>query len=116
MQYERNDTDLKRGRFRVRGETIELFPAYEKKAVRIQFFQDEVERIIEINPVSMETISELEKIALYPAKHFMLGPGRIQAALTSIKHELTQRTRELEKKSQGRIPARRKMGYVQIIK
>ena len=71
MQYERNDMDLSRGRFRVRGDTLELVPAYEEAAVRIQFFGDEVERIVQVDPLTGEFLGEKQDIYIFPANHFV---------------------------------------------
>ena len=70
MQYERNDYEFIRGRIRVRGDTLEIFPSYQEKALKFVFFGDQVEKIYEIDPVSAEILSSLERIAIYPAKHF----------------------------------------------
>ena len=93
--YERNDYDFKRGKFRVKGDVVEIFPAYEETALRIEFFGDEVERIYEINPLTGDIISEREKIAIYPAKHFVTTPPKIEQALRTIEEELAERLKEL---------------------
>jgi len=90
-QYERNDYEFIRGRLRVRGDVLEVFPAYEDKAVRIEFFRDKIEKISEINPVSGEVIDTLEKIVIYPAKHFIVSQDKINASLKSIEWELGDR-------------------------
>src|SRR5581483_6932372 len=71
VQYRRNDTAFERGVFRVRGDTVEIFPAYEEQAVRIELWGDEVERISKINPLTGDTIAQLDQVAVYPAKHFV---------------------------------------------
>jgi excinuclease ABC subunit B len=101
MQYERNDIDFTRGKFRVRGDTIEVQPAYEEIAVRIEFFGDDIDRIIEIDPLTGELLKELESIDIYPAKHFVTSHDKLAAAVGSIKQELAQRLAEL--KSQGKL-------------
>ena len=90
IQYERNDYEFIRGKVRVRGDTIEVYPAYAQSAVRIELFGDEIEKIIEFNPVDGKKITELSKIAIYPAKHFIIRGPRIEDALKSISHELSQ--------------------------
>src|SRR3989339_613178 len=90
IQYERNDYEFIRGKVRVRGDTIEVYPAYAQSAVRIELFGDEIEKIIEFNPVDGKKINELSKIAIYPAKHFIIRGPRIENALESISHELSQ--------------------------
>src|SRR3989339_1221828 len=90
IQYERNDYEFIRGKVRVRGDTIEVYPAYAQSAVRIELFGDEIEKIVEFNPVDGKKITELSKIAIYPAKHFIIRGPRIENALESISHELSQ--------------------------
>lgn len=88
-QYQRNDMELKPGAFRVRGDTLEVFPAYEEKKVfRIAFFGDEVERIIELNPVTGEIYAEPEKIDIFPAKHYIAVEDRLKKAIGDIEEEL----------------------------
>jgi excinuclease ABC subunit B len=101
MQYERNDIDFTRGKFRVRGDTLEVQPAYEEIAVRIEFFGDDIDRILEIDPLTGELLKELESIDIYPAKHFVTSHDKLVAAVGSIKQELAQRLAEL--KSQGKL-------------
>ncbi|MBN1857078.1 MAG: excinuclease ABC subunit UvrB [Dehalococcoidia bacterium] len=91
MQYERNDIDLTRGRFRVRGDTLELCPAYEETAVRIEFFGDQVERITELDIVTGELLAEVESVDIYPAKHFVTPDDKLRAAIDAIKVELAER-------------------------
>ncbi len=88
IQYERNDYEFIRGKIRIRGEVMDIFPSYQEKALRIQFLGDKIERISEINPVSGETINPLERIAVYPAKHFIVSGQRIESALKAIELEL----------------------------
>jgi excinuclease ABC subunit B len=90
IQYDRNDTDPQRGKFRVRGDCVEIWPSYEEFAYRIEFWGDEIERLSIINPVSGETIDSLEQMYIYPAKHFVLPESRIHNAVDSIRKELAQ--------------------------
>jgi len=101
LQYQRNDIDFKRGTFRVHGDVVEIWPAYEEFACRIEFWGDEVERIELINPVSGETLSRDEQIFIYPAVHYVMPEDRIERALKSIEGELEERLAEL--KSQGKL-------------
>jgi len=101
IQYERNDYEFTRGKIRVRGDVVEVFPAYREDALRIEFFGDEIEKIRQIEPVSGRVIAELPKAAIYPAKHFLVSPPRLQTALVEIEQELAQRLKELE--SQGKL-------------
>ena len=97
MQYERNDFDLTRGRFRVRGDTLEILPSYEELGVRIEFWGDEVERILRLDPLTGEVISDLEHIDIYPAKHFVTSQEKMLSAVKSIEDELKQQTDHLRK-------------------
>ncbi|MDD4873843.1 MAG: excinuclease ABC subunit UvrB [Dehalococcoidales bacterium] len=101
MQYERNDIDFSRGKFRIRGDTLEIQLAYEDMAIRIEFFGDEVERMIRIDPLSGEFLSILDNIDIYPAKHFVTSRARLVLAIESIKQELAERLDELKK--QGKL-------------
>ena len=96
MQYERNDTDFARGKFRVRGDTLEIQPAYEEIGLRIEFFGDEVERIVQIDPLTGELLSELDSIDIYPAKHFVTSEEKLVVAIERIKEELEERLNELK--------------------
>ena len=95
IHYERNDYDFKRSTFRVRGDTVEVFPAYTKTAYRIEQFGDKVEHIYEIDPLTGRTISEVHKIGIYPAKHFVTTGDTIERAIRSIEEELSMRLLEL---------------------
>ena len=95
MQYERNDVNLVRGKFRLRGDSITIHPAYEDLAVRIDFFGDEVERIFELDPLSGEILAERERIDIYPAKHFVTSKEKLEAAIDDIEQELKERLAEL---------------------
>jgi excinuclease ABC subunit B len=96
MQYERNDIDLTRGRFRVRGDTVEVCPAYEETAIRVEFFGESVERITELDVVTGELLAELDNVDIYPAKHFVTPDEKLQAAMLDIRVELGQRLAELQ--------------------
>ena len=91
LQYERNDTVLVRNKFRVRGDTIELFPAYEERAVRIQLFGDDVERIASVDPLTGEIVEELERLVLFPASHYVTDEQRLTIAIGQIETELEER-------------------------
>jgi excinuclease ABC subunit B len=91
LQYERNDVAFARNKFRVRGDTIEVFPAYEERAVRVQLFGDEVERIASVDPLTGEVVEELDKLVLFPASHYVTGDDRMQAAIEGIEGELAER-------------------------
>ncbi|MFH1650531.1 MAG: excinuclease ABC subunit UvrB [Chloroflexota bacterium] len=101
MQYERNDMDFTRGRFRIRGDTLEVQPSYEEIALRIEFFGDDIERIINIDPLTGELLGELEEIDIYPARHFVTSHDKLMRALESIEQELKERLAEL--KQQGKL-------------
>ncbi len=97
IQYERNDYDFTRGKIRVRGDTLEVYPAYRQDALRVQFFGDEIERILQIDPVSGKEIAELDKAAIYPAKHFIISQPRVEEACEQIEQELKKRLKELQR-------------------
>ena len=97
MQYERNDLELSRGKFRVRGDTLELVPAYEEVAMRIQFFGDEVERIVTLDPLTGEVLGQQQEAAIYPAKHFVTSKEKLALACTDIRDELAERLAELKR-------------------
>jgi excinuclease ABC subunit B len=101
MQYERNDIDFTRGKFRIRGDTLEIRPAYEELALRLEFFGDEVERIVEIDPLTGEIVAQLDSVDIYPAKHFVTSQDKLLRAIDSIKQELEERLKEL--KQQGKV-------------
>jgi len=98
IQYERNDIQFIRGTLRVRGDVVEVFPAYEEFAYRIEFFGDEVDRISIINPTTGNTVQEVKEIAVYPAKHFVMPEGKIKGVVMSIEDELNDRLKELRSK------------------
>ncbi len=91
MQYERNDMNLVRGKFRVKGDTLEIHPAYEEFIVRIELFGDDVERITKIDPVTGERLAELEEVTVFPASHYVTDGATIHRAITDIEAELQQR-------------------------
>jgi len=97
MQYERNDMNLVRGKFRVRGDTIEVHPAYDETAVRIELFGDEIERIQVVDPLTGEQVTVLDELVVYPATHYVAGEERMQKAIARIEHELQERLAQFEK-------------------
>ncbi|MDP2931524.1 MAG: excinuclease ABC subunit UvrB [Chloroflexota bacterium] len=101
MQYERNDIDFTRGRFRIRGDTLEVQPAYEDFALRIEFFGEDIDRIVEIDTLTGEVLANLDAVDIYPAKHFVTTHDKLMRAIDSIKLELEQRLAELRK--QGKL-------------
>src|SRR3990172_5720287 len=101
MQYERNDTNLVRGKFRLRGDSLTLLPAYEEIAVRIDFFGDEVERIIEVDPLTGELLADRDQIDVFPAKHFVTSKDKLEQAIDDIEAELEERLVEL--RAAGRL-------------
>src|SRR5207245_168155 len=96
IQYERTNTDLVRGKFRVRGDTLEIQPAYEDLAVRVEFFGDAVERITELDPLTGEVLAERDKMDIYPARHFVTPREKLMEAIKDIEVELVDRVKELE--------------------
>src|SRR5689334_19811388 len=101
VQYERNDIDFSRGKFRVRGDCVELWPSYEEYGLRIEFWGDEVEQLSIINPTSGEVIRQEQELFVYPAKHFVMPEERIAKAIDSIKLELEERLEIL--RNQGKL-------------
>jgi len=101
MQYERNDCDFTRGRFRIRGDTLEIQPAYQETALRIELWGDAIERIVEVDPLTGEVLSERDQVDIYPAKHFVTSHEKLLAALEDIKLELVERLKEL--RTQGKL-------------
>src|SRR5512136_524662 len=95
MQYDRNDMTLTRGHFRLRGDSLTVMPAYEETAVRIDFMDDTVERIIELDPLTGEVLAERDHIDIYPAKHFVTSQDKLNAAIEDIEKELEERVAEL---------------------
>ncbi|MCJ7519138.1 MAG: excinuclease ABC subunit UvrB [Anaerolineaceae bacterium] len=122
--YSRNDLELRQGVFRLRGDTLEVFPAYEKNlAYRISFFGDEVERIISLNPVTGEILDDLDHVEIYPAKHFITQEERLKQAISDIETELEQRllflksqeklleAQRLEQRTRYDLEMMREIGY-----
>lgn len=89
MQYERNDTSLTRGKFRVKGDTLDMLPAYDEIGVRIQFWGDQVERIVELDPLTGELLTERQEMSIYPAKHFVTSAEKMRLAIQDITVELS---------------------------
>ncbi|HAX05817.1 MAG TPA: excinuclease ABC subunit B [Acidimicrobiaceae bacterium] len=96
MQYERNDLNLVRGKFRVRGDTIEIHPAYEEFVIRIELFGDDIERIAKVDPLTGERLAELEEVTVFPASHYVTDGATIHRALSDIEAELQQRLATFE--------------------
>ncbi|MHC5034926.1 MAG: DEAD/DEAH box helicase family protein, partial [Planctomycetota bacterium] len=100
MQYQRSDTDLRRGTFRARGDVVEICPGYEEIACRVDFFGDYVDRIVVIDPLTGRKLEETKAIDVYPARHFVSPEDKVQRALVAIEAELVERLQEL--RSQGK--------------
>ncbi|PMB38461.1 excinuclease ABC subunit B [Fischerella thermalis CCMEE 5330] len=96
VQYSRNDTEIGRGRFRVRGDVLEIGPAYEDRIIRIEFFGDEIDAIRYVDPVTGEILQSLQAVNLYPARHFVTPEERLEEACDAIAQELKERKAELE--------------------
>src|SRR6188768_2484350 len=101
IQYTRNDMTFTRGTFRVRGDTLEIFPVYEELAVRVEFFGDEIERLMTLHPLTGEVVTEDQEIYVFPATHYVAGPERMEKAIAGIELELDDRLAELER--QGKL-------------
>ena len=101
IQYSRNDTSFERGTFRVRGDTLEVFPVYETHPVRIEMFGDEIERLMTLHPVTGEILTEDQELYIFPATHYVAGPERMSRAIADIEAELAERLEELE--GQGKL-------------
>ncbi len=101
INYERNEVNLTRGRFRLRGDTMEVFPAYEETVARVEYFGDEVDRITEMNPVTGEVIREMNELWVYPATHYVATAERMAGATETIEIELAERLARLEE--QGKL-------------
>ncbi|HSJ21771.1 MAG TPA: excinuclease ABC subunit UvrB [Nocardioidaceae bacterium] len=101
IQYTRNDMAFTRGTFRVRGDTLEIFPVYEELAVRVEFFGDEVERLMTLHPVTGEVVTEDEELYIFPATHYVAGPERMERAIKGIELELEDQLATFEK--QGKL-------------
>jgi len=101
MQYERNDIDFQRGRFRIRGDTLEILPSYEEIAIRIEFWGDTIERIMEIDSLTGELLAEKESIDIFPAKHFVISAEKLETAVADIRAEMAERVEEFNR--QGKL-------------
>ncbi len=101
IQYTRNDQAFTRGTFRVRGDTLEVFPVYEEHAVRIELFGDEIERLMTLHPVTGEVVTEDDELYIFPATHYVAGPERMERAINGIEAELAERLEEFER--QGKL-------------
>jgi excinuclease ABC subunit B len=101
IQYERNDTNFVRGKFRVRGDVLEIFPSYEDSAVRVEFFGDEIERMVEIDPLTGEILGTRVRLDVYPAKHWVTTQDRLNEAIQRIEVELEERLKALA--DQGKL-------------
>ncbi len=101
IQYTRNDLSFTRGTFRVRGDTLEVFPVYEELAIRVEFFGDEIERLMTLHPVTGEVVTEDAELHVFPATHYVAGPERMERAIAGIEHELEDRLAEFER--QGKL-------------
>jgi excinuclease ABC subunit B len=101
MQYQRNDMDFSRGKFRVRGDTIEIIPVYEEHAIRIEMFGDEIEALYTLHPLTGNVMSRMDAVSVFPATHYAAGPDTMKRAIATIKIELKERLEELER--QGKL-------------
>ncbi|GAA2118356.1 excinuclease ABC subunit UvrB [Nocardioides bigeumensis] len=101
IQYTRNDMSFTRGTFRVRGDTLEIFPVYEELALRVEFFGDEIERLMTLHPVTGEVMSEDKELYVFPATHYVAGPQRMERAISGIEAELEQQLATFER--QGKL-------------
>jgi excinuclease ABC subunit B len=96
VQYSRNDLSFVRGTFRVRGDTVEIFPMYEELAIRVEMFGDDIERLYYLHPLTGEVVREVEEVFIFPATHYAAGPERMERAIHGIEAELAERLAELE--------------------
>src|SRR3990170_8716564 len=101
IQYARNDMAFQRGTFRVRGDTLEIIPAYEELAIRIELFGDEIEKLYYLHPLTGEIVREVDQLVIFPATHYAAGPERMERAIRDIEAELAERLAELER--QGKL-------------
>jgi excinuclease ABC subunit B len=101
VQYARNDLAFNRGTFRVRGDTVEIIPAYEELAVRIEFFGDEIEALYYLHPLTGDVVKQVDTVRIFPATHYVAGPERMERAIRDIEKELEERLAELER--QGKL-------------
>jgi len=101
VQYSRNDLAFSRGTFRVRGDTVEIIPAYEELAVRVEFFGDEIDKLYYLHPLTGEIVREVDEVRIFPATHYVAGPERMEKAIRAIEEELAVQLERLEK--QGKL-------------
>jgi len=101
VQYTRNDLAFARGTFRVRGDTVEIIPAYEELAIRVEFFGDEIDKLYYLHPLTGEIVREVEEVRIFPATHYVAGPERMEKAIRGIEAELEEQLARLEK--QGKL-------------
>ncbi|CAN5397679.1 excinuclease ABC subunit UvrB [soil metagenome] len=101
VQYARNDIAFSRGTFRVRGDTVEIFPVYEELAIRVEMFGDEIERLYYLHPLTGEVIREVDEVFIFPATHYAAGPEKMEKAIAGIEGELEKRLAELD--GQGKL-------------
>ncbi|MFD2471114.1 excinuclease ABC subunit UvrB [Amycolatopsis silviterrae] len=101
VQYSRNDIAFARGTFRVRGDTVEIIPAYEELAIRVEFFGDEIDKLYYLHPLTGDIVREVEEVRIFPATHYVAGPERMEKAIRGIESELEERLADLEK--QGKL-------------
>ncbi|WP_436496537.1 excinuclease ABC subunit UvrB [Actinokineospora sp. HUAS TT18] len=101
VQYTRNDMSFARGTFRVRGDTVEIIPAYEELAIRIELFGDEIDKLYYLHPLTGDIVSEVEELRIFPATHYVAGPERLERAIRDIEAELEERLATLER--QGKL-------------
>jgi excinuclease ABC subunit B len=99
VQYQRNDISFQRGTFRVRGDTVEVIPAYEELAVRVEFFGDEIDRLYYLHPLTGEVVREVQDLRIFPATHYVAGPERMEKAIRGIEAELDEQLAKLEKQN-----------------
>ena len=96
IQYDRNDVSFTRGSFRVKGDTVDIIPAYEELAVRVEFFGDDVDALYYIHPLTGDVIREVDELRIFPATHYVAGPERMEKAMQAIREELAERLEDLE--------------------
>ncbi|ALA67541.1 excinuclease ABC subunit UvrB [Corynebacterium lactis] len=96
IQYARNDIAFTRGTFRVKGDVVDIIPAYEEMAVRVEFFGDEIDSLYYLNPVTGDVVKQVEELRIFPATHYVAGPERMERAVADIKEELAERLADLE--------------------
>jgi excinuclease ABC subunit B len=100
IQYERNDASFTRGKYRVRGEVVEVFPAYDDFAIRVEFFGDEIDRIVKIDPLTGEILAAMDSVDIFPARHFVTPAEMLERAVVTIQEELEERVKWLEERNQ----------------